>query len=42
MMKPLAKFALYAAAVLVLLLVFALYGQGDFVMTLANQVWGCF
>ncbi len=41
-MKPLTKFSLYAVAALALLLVFALYGQGDFVMTLANQVWGCF
>jgi hypothetical protein len=22
--------------------VFALYGRPDFMMTLANQVWGCF
>lgn len=41
-MKPLAKFSVYAVIAVLLLLVFGLYGQGDFVMTLANQVWGCF
>jgi hypothetical protein len=30
------------AALLALAGVFALYGRPDFMMTLANQVWGCF
>lgn len=41
-MKPVRKFLLYAAALAVLLLVFVMYGRADFMMTLANQVWGCF
>ena len=41
-MKPLAKLALYAVLAVLLLLVFSLYGQAEFVMTLSNQVWGCF
>jgi len=36
------KLFLYAAAVCILLAVFMLYGRGDFLFTLANQVWGCF
>ena len=41
-MKPVRKLMLYAALLAVLLLVFVLYGRPDFMMTLANQVWGCF
>jgi hypothetical protein len=32
----------YAAALAMLLAVFALYTQPDFLVTLANQVWACF
>ena len=31
-----------AAAVLVLLAVFALYLRPDFMLTLADQIWACF
>ena len=31
-----------AAIVLVLLAVFSLYLQPDFLMTLGNQIWACF
>ncbi len=41
-MKPLHKTLIYAGLAVVLGLVFALYRRPDFVMTLANQVWGCF
>ncbi|MDO9145251.1 hypothetical protein [Rhodoferax sp.] len=41
-MKPLHKALIYAALLVVLGLVFALYTRPDFTMTLANQVWGCF
>ena len=41
-MKPGFKVLLYLAAILVLLGVFALYTRPDFLVTLANQVWGCF
>lgn len=41
-MKPVQKFLLYTGLMLVLGLVFAMYTRPDFVMTLANQVWGCF
>jgi len=41
-MKPVQKVLLYAGLLLVLVLVFAKYTRPDFVMTLANQVWGCF
>lgn len=41
-MKPAVKLAWYAATLALLALVFALYGQPDFLMTVANQVWGCF
>jgi hypothetical protein len=41
-MKPVQKVLLYAGLLLVLGLVFAMYTRPDFVMTLANQVWGCF
>ena len=36
------KILLYAAAVCVLLAVFALYTRPDFLVTLADQVWACF
>lgn len=36
------KLLLYGAAIGLLLLVFVLYGRADFLVTLANQVWGCF
>mgnify|MGYP001282510164 CR=1 FL=1 len=32
----------YAAALIVLLAVFALYVQPEFMRTLADQVWACF
>ena len=32
----------YGLAVAILLGVFALYTQPDFLVTLANQVWACF
>ena len=41
-MKPLHKWLLYAGVLLVLSLVFMMYGRPDFMLTLANQVWGCF
>jgi len=41
-MRPLHKTLLYAGLLVVLGLVFAMYTRSDFVMTLANQVWGCF
>ncbi len=36
------RVALYGVALLVLLAVFALYLQPDFMVTLAQQVWACF
>ncbi len=41
-MKPVHKVALYIASAAVLALVFAMYTRPDFMMTLSNQVWGCF
>jgi hypothetical protein len=41
-MKSLRKPLGYAAAVLALLAVFALYTQPDFMVTLADQLWACF
>lgn len=41
-MKPVTKFFGCAAALGLLALVFAMYSQPDFLMTVANQVWGCF
>lgn len=41
-MKPLQKILLYVSLLMVLALVFALYTRPDFVMNMANQVWGCF
>ena len=36
------RLALYGAALAVLLAVFALYLQPDFMVTLAQQIWACF
>ena len=36
------KILAYAAALTLLLAVFALYTRPDFLVTLANQVWACF
>jgi len=41
-MKPLAKLIWVTTMLVLLLLVFTMYGKPDFLMTLANQVWGCF
>jgi hypothetical protein len=41
-MKPLHKAAVTVALAAILGFVFALYGRPDFVMTLSNQIWGCF
>ena len=41
-MKPAVKLFWYAVMLGLLALVFALYGRPDFLLTLANQVWGCF
>ncbi|MFN4004005.1 MAG: hypothetical protein ACK4MJ_09705 [Hylemonella sp.] len=36
------RVAAWATAVAALLAVFALYLRPDFLLTLANQLWGCF
>ena len=41
-MKPAVKLLGYAFMLGLLALVFALYGQPDFLLTLSNQLWGCF
>ena len=41
-MKRSYKLGLSTGAVAVLLGVFSLYTQPDFLVTLANQVWACF
>jgi len=41
-MKPIAKWFLLGAALVLLAAVFALYGRPDFLLTLSNQIWGCF
>ena len=41
-MKLTHKVLLYVTVSVVLALVFAMYTRPDFVMNLANQVWGCF
>jgi len=41
-MKRWTNLLMIASLLLVLGLVFALYGRPDFMMTLANQIWGCF
>jgi hypothetical protein len=40
--QPLQRALLYAAALLVLALVFLLYTRPDFLMTAVDQVWACF
>jgi len=40
--QTLHKLLIYSALLGVLLLVFSFYTQPDFLLTLANQVWGCF
>jgi len=41
-MKPGIKLLLFITMAGALAGVFALYGRPEFLMTLANQVWGCF
>ncbi|WP_256445083.1 hypothetical protein [Rhodoferax sp. U11-2br] len=41
-MKPAVRLLGYAMMLGLLALVFVLYGQADFMLMLANQVWGCF
>ena len=41
-MTPLYKVLAYAALAAALALVFAMYARPDFVMTISNQIWGCF
>lgn len=36
------KWLTYGGAVVVLLLVFALYTRPDFLVMLSNQIWACF
>lgn len=40
--KILPRFVAYALALALLLLVFSLYLQPEFMVTLAQQVWACF
>lgn len=42
MMKPRARWLTGALVVAVLLGVFALYTQPDFLVQMANQLWACF
>ncbi len=41
-MKPISKTLLYLSLMGVLLLVFGMYSQPDFLMMLSNQIWSCF
>jgi hypothetical protein len=41
-MPTLGKTLLYVCLLGVLLMVFAMYGQPEFLMMLANQLWSCF
>lgn len=41
-MKPLHKVLWLATLAAVLAWVFAMYARPDFVLTMANQIWGCF
>ncbi len=41
-MSPKAKFAIYAAAVVVLLGVFALYAKPQVMVAVSDMVWACF
>jgi len=40
--SDLSRWCAYALALAALLLVFGLYLQPEFMVTLANQVWACF
>ena len=40
--RSIQRIAAYGAALLVLLAVFAMYLQADFMVTLAQQLWACF
>lgn len=40
--KPLTHWIAYVAALATLLLVFSLYLQPEFMVTLAQQIWACF
>jgi hypothetical protein len=41
-MRPTKRLILYAAAVLSLVAVGALYTQPDFLVQMSNQLWACF
>lgn len=41
-MKRLRQLVLAGAALALLGGIFAMYGRADFLLTLANQLWGCF
>jgi hypothetical protein len=41
-MKPAMRWLLGMLTVAVLLEVFAMYGQPDFLFQMANQLWACF
>ncbi len=42
MNKRIKTTAIYSAAVLVCVAVFALYTRPEFLVTLADQIWACF
>lgn len=41
-MKTHHKLLLYSALTGLLLLVFSMYAQPDFMLSLGNQIWGCY
>lgn len=41
-MKPVVKWSLFGLALLLMVAVFAMYGRAEFLLTLSNQIWGCF
>jgi hypothetical protein len=41
-MKLPGKLVVYGGVLGILILVFAMYGQSDFLMMLTNQMWSCF
>jgi len=41
-MKPWQKVVGWSALAAALLGIFGLYGRPDFLLTVANQIWGCF
>jgi len=41
-MRRLGKFIGLTVAAAALAGIFALYGRSDFLLTLSNQLWGCF